>query len=292
MKQSIEHSRSSRVTVARGRAREMTRGEPHPEASSANGAHPATSSHAPVCNADRGRQAQQGSLLSVCDVNQGGQAEQNRGCMSLAIACLSVFLTGGVVFGMSALYPVLYSEGVLSGKCGATASAECVASPRAAKCCDAQMLSYTLMTSVALLPSDALIALYGELVDRVGPRKVYMAGQCCAWCGLALLSVNAHLESEILWHAAFFSMGAAGPGVFFSILFLGELYPKLGPVITALSAATFDGSAICFYLVNLVYFHLGWSLSTIALAWLALAICVAGLAVGHLPSWEWLQEAR
>ena len=157
------------------------------------------------------------------------------------------------MFGMSALYPVLYAEHVLSDYCKPGLQEACSAMRDGTKCCDAQMLQYTLMTSAALLPSDALVAVYGEFVDRVGPRKVYCVGQLFFSAGLLLLIFNSYwLRSNCLWFASFSFLGAAGPGVFFSILFLAEKHPHLGAVITALSAATCDSSAICFFFVQVV----------------------------------------
>ena len=40
-------------------------------------------------------------------------APKNEGVVAVAVASLSIFFTGGICFGMSALYPVLYAEGVL-----------------------------------------------------------------------------------------------------------------------------------------------------------------------------------
>lgn len=214
-------------------------------------------------------------------------ADPPGGVIAVLFACASVFLTGGVVFGMSALYPVLYSERVLADKCEGT----CPATDR--KCCDAQLLGYTLMTTAALLPSDAFIVVYGELVDRAGPRKAFLVGQSFAYVGLALLALNTRLGSnDFLWLASFFSLGAAGPGVFFSILILGEKFPRLQPIITALTAATFDGSAISFYIFNLLYFAAGWRFESVAIVWLGLAMAVGGATYAHLPSWKWLLGER
>ena len=121
------------------------------------------------------------------------------GATVLTLACISVFMTGGVIFGMSALYPVLYAEGVLVDSCTAAQQAACAAERSSSKCCDEQMLQYTLMTSVAMLPSDALVALYGELVDRIGPRKVYCMGQLTFTIGLALFVFNARGTYHIAW---------------------------------------------------------------------------------------------
>ena len=111
--------------------------------------------------------------------------------MALSLACLSVFVAGGLPYGISALFPVLFSEGVLAvQRCGVEAARVCAAVKRDTKCCDAQMLSYTLLSSAAMMPSDALVACYGEFVDRSGPRKTFVVGMACACTGLGLLALN------------------------------------------------------------------------------------------------------
>ena len=145
---------------------------------------------------------------------------------------------------------MLYKLGVLGEYCGAEAAAQCRADGRAWKCCDAQMLGFTLISTVALLPSDALVAAYGEAVDRVGPRRVFLFSSLLAWFGFAAVGVNASLNIDALWFVAFFSLGAAGPGIFFSVLFLAEKYPPMQHLVVSLAAATFDGSAIIFFLFS------------------------------------------
>ena len=221
----------------------------------------------------------------------GGSGDS--GASALAIACFAIFLAGGLPYGISALYPIMYHEGVLSAqRCGVERAATCLAEHRTSKCCDEQLLSFTLMSSVAMVPSDSLVAVYGEFVDRKGPRKTFVIGMLCACVGLALLAANVLLGSEILWFIAFAFLGSSGPGVFFSILFLSEKYPRLQPLIAALCSATFDASAICFYVWNACYFRLGLSLSSIATTWLALCALAALATYPRLPSWRWLKAER
>ena len=51
-----------------------------------------------------------------------------RDVLRVVLAALSVFSMGGVVFGLAALYPVLYAEGVFVGLCGEAAEA-CLSHP-------------------------------------------------------------------------------------------------------------------------------------------------------------------
>ena len=93
-----------------------------------------------------------------------------RDVLRVVLAALSVFSMGGVVFGLAALYPVLYAEGVFVGLCGEAAEA-CLSHPAPLKCCDAQMLRNTLVSCVALFASDGMMVVFGEVADRARARR-------------------------------------------------------------------------------------------------------------------------
>lgn len=149
--------------------------------------------------------------------------------LSVGVAAAAIFTMGGVVFGVASLYPVLYYEHVLEASSCADATPRnatvCAAGPRMAeKCCDAQQVEYTLMSSIALFAADGAMLLYGELGDRAGPRACFGTGAVLAWLALGLLALSVHVQSDALWFGAFFSLGCSGPGVFMGCLFLGERY--------------------------------------------------------------------
>ena len=130
------------------------------------------------------------------------------------------------------------------------------------------------------------------LLDRFAWHRVVSVGMALACTGLALLALNTLLQADGLWFACFACLGASGPGVFFSVLFLSEKHPQLQSLISTLASATFDGSALCFYLWNALYFRGSISLATIAVLWLVLSVALAGATVVQLPSWGWLKQER
>ena len=220
------------------------------------------------------------------------RAGTSSAALSVGLASLSVFAMGGLPYGISALYPVLYSENVLASQCGNEAAVHCASAGSPYKCCDEQMIAFSVVATLSFLPSDALVALYGELVDRQGPRKTYLVGMSLASLGLALISLNTQLQNSFLWYLSFWCLGASGPGIFFSVLFLAEKHPKLQPIISALASATFDGSALCFFLWNLLYFRCRISLASISGAWFLFSLALAAATVAQLPSWGWLKRER
>ena len=82
--------------------------------------------------------------------------------------------------GVASLYPVLFDQRVLTSSCGEERALECAAVAEAEeggaaaeegvdlgdKCCEAQQLQYTLISSVALFMADGIMLAYGEIADR------------------------------------------------------------------------------------------------------------------------------
>ena len=225
------------------------------------------------------------------------------------------FSRGGVIFGIASLYPVLYYERALeSSSCGMPAvddAGEACAAGSHDQCCDAQQLKYTSITSAALFAADGAMLGYGELGDRLGPRACFGTGACLAWLGLLLLAAGAHFGTDMLWYAALLCIGCSGPGVFMGCLFLGERYPRLHAVISAVGAAMWDASALVFQIFALLYFSTVPSdasqlpaptvpanpaptlgLTTIALAWLCMTVVLGALTFQALPSRALLEQLR
>ena len=230
--------------------------------------------------------------------------------LAVALAAASIWSMGGVIFGIASLYPVLYYEGALeSSSCGTPAlddtGAACAARMES-QCCDAQQLKYTSITSVALFAADGAMLAYGELGDRLGPRACFGTGAGLAWLGLLLLGLGAKTGSDLLWLASLLCIGVSGPGVFMGCLFLGERYPRLHAVISAVGAAMWDASALVFRLFAMLYFASvpggaksggggdkpSIGLDTIAFGWLLLVVPLGLLTFRALPSKQLLDRLR
>jgi hypothetical protein len=137
-------------------------------------------------------------------------AAQEKMWTSVILASCCTFAMGGVVFGMSSLFPMLYAQGFYRSTCGANAKT-CPAG-MSTKCCDHQFVRFSLVTSIAFFLVDAAAAPWGELADRAGGRV------CLGWAaglsviGFAVLSVGAYLRMDALIMVAIMTLGAAGPG--------------------------------------------------------------------------------
>ena len=218
--------------------------------------------------------------------------------LAVALAAASIWCMGGVIFGIASLYPVLYYEGALeASSCGTDDACD---ARMDSQCCDAQQLKYTSITSVALFAADGAMLAYGEIGDRFGPRACFGTGAGLAWLGLFLLGLGARTGNDFLWLTSLLCIGVSGPGVFMGCLFLGERYPRLHAVISAVGAAMWDASALVFRLFALIYFgsvpsggaRPSFGLDAIAIVWLILVVPLGALTFSALPSKELLESLR
>lgn len=199
------------------------------------------------------------------------RADMERVAMGLALVltCLAVFLMGGVIFGLSSLYPTLYSFGVYEGEC--ESRDEC---PEDRACCPSQRASMVFLSSACLFAADGVMVLYGEVNDRVGPG-------CCLGVGgslsvLSFLGIWATATFDLgaaCWFASLAGLGLAGPGVFMGCLSFGAAFPAVAPSVSAVAAAMWDSSAVVFLLWALVG-------EVVPVAHVAFCWAVASAAVG------------
>ena len=219
------------------------------------------------------------------------QPSDREAWVAVALAGASIFSMGGVIFGIASLYPVMYYEqALMASSCKAAAASSCVVRS-SEKCCSQQQLQYTLMSSIALFVADGAMLLYGELADRSGPRTCFGVGCFLAWLGSLLLACGANFGGDAFWYAATFALGASGPGVFMGCLMLGEKFPGMHGIISAVGASMWDASALVFMIFNAVYFasardgeppNVG--LGMIAVGWLGVTIPLGVMTWRVLPS--------
>jgi len=218
--------------------------------------------------------------------------------LSVAMAGLGVFTMGGLCFGFDSIYPVLYSGGAFLDYCPAEEATACAERPFAArseKCCESQLAAFVTLTSVSLFGADGVMVIYGEIVDRAGPRWCMSVALALAWLGLGLVALNASLgalQLDWIWLVAFPMLGMAGPGIFMAVLSFGEVYPRLEPIITPLAASMFDGSAFVFLFWKLLFLGAGLPLSLIACLWLVVAVAVGLFTFALLLSRKQTERMR
>ena len=121
------------------------------------------------------------------------------------VATLAVLCLSGLCFGFNALYPLLYHEGVMVGRCPRARAEECLAAGNATECCSDQLESYTLMTQLSFFAQDGVMLVYGEIMDRRGPRAALASA--CMICNVALATLLAgsfNVSIDLLWYVGFF----------------------------------------------------------------------------------------
>lgn len=96
----------------------------------------------------------------------------------------------------------------------------------AAQCCNDQLVHMTLMSTLSFFASDSAMVVYGECMDRLGPKATFMAASWCSLIGLLLIALNAELNIDLLWFGAFIMLGVGGPGIFMGFLVFAEVWPE------------------------------------------------------------------
>ena len=195
--------------------------------------------------------------------------------LAVVLTCLCVFVMGGVVFGISSFYPVLYGQGLYEGECD-----DLEACPAERPCCAKQRSSVVFLSSACLFAADGIMVLYGELNDRAGAAACLASGSALAVASFLGLWLAAWWDlGASAWFAALLGLGLAGPGVFMGCLGFGGAYPAVEPVVSAIAAAMWDSSAVVFLIWAFAAKFL--PLAHVAFAW-ALGAAVLGFAAWRL----------
>ena len=151
--------------------------------------------------------------------------------------------------GFSALLPLLYAEGVASAECTHSTN---VASSTSNHCSE-QYLTLNLMFTSSLFCADAVMVIYGEVMDRFGPRSTSAVGLCLSLIAYVLLGLKSSHNS--VWFVAFMCLGISGPGIFLSCLSFGEIFPEFSALVPAVASSMWDSSSAVFLLFRLGYEH-------------------------------------
>lgn len=218
-----------------------------------------------------------------------------REMLAITLACAFALGFSGPAFGFNALYPVLYRMRVFVEQCDSPATS--CPEPSNEPCCEDQRALMVQLSSTTLFVQDGVLVVYGELMDRRGPRTSMVAASSVVCLALVLLYVNsllANRDSDLnaLWFVGFGLLGLSGPGIFLSTLSLGEKYSALEPVITPLLTAMFDASALVFLFWSRMTEGLSMPFSAIVLLWLCLGLLLSIACLPSLPTRPAMSELR
>lgn len=188
------------------------------------------------------------SSMMLQDESTSEAAKKRKGVKAVVLACLCTFSMGGAVFGISSLFPLLYEQGFWRSLCG-EAAGQCVGSSQ--KCCESQLVRYSLVASVSFFLADGAAAGWGEVADRLGPWVCLCGAGSLSVTGFVLLgfgSLATGGTADIITTTALCILGCAGPGVF-NGGYLGGVavthdMPTLKAALTSFSAAVFDGARL------------------------------------------------
>jgi MFS transporter, OFA family, oxalate/formate antiporter len=132
--------------------------------------------------------------------------------------------------------------------------------------------------AVAQLMSGVSAPLMGLLVDRLGPRRLILAGGSLLVGGLLLSASVATLWHLVLLYGVVMTVGANGLGMVVSVPLISRLFVrKRGMAVAMVQSANGLGRAVSTPLVQLLIAALGWRQSYLVLA-AVMAMCLGPVA--------------
>ena len=231
------------------------------------------------------------SAMSTSDDNT--RTCNTRQARALTLGCMCIFAMGGAVFGVSSIYSDEYNVNLYSSVCGMTCSTD------GTPCCSQQLYLISFYSSVAFFVADGAAVLWGEVVDRAGPRLCLALAASINIVGLLLLGFAAWktgtIIEDVLASVGLVFVGAGCPGVFNGV-YVGVLNlegttrtPFFEAILATLVAGCFDLSSLVFNLFDL--FHPLIPLHISFIIWAAISavlvtttLCCAITAVSHAQS--------
>lgn len=218
----------------------------------------------------------------------GGIKLDGRSIRALILGGTSIFMMGGIIFGVASLFPVFQRLGSFASSCDLVS--QCHSNLRGCQC-DAQTVTLQNLATLGFLAADFSSVIWGVVVDRIAPPAALgwaTAISCTAlvMLGFAFLgSAEAPSSlSDSFTVVALVLAGAAGPGVSTSILVgllqlpgaeRSSLYES---AVSCLVAGVFDLSALTFA----IFFALdgvGFSVPASCFSWAGISVACAVVLV-------------
>jgi len=202
---------------------------------------------------------------------------------SQVFVCLAVLTQGGVIYGVQAMLPILYAEGLFESHCLSSEGSKLYCERRGS-CCDSQQSLVNSLMTMLLFLSDSGMLVSGQCYHRIGPRVRFLQSTACFGVGIILIGVSSsHLKSDLLSVVGLAAVAASGPGVLFSCLSVcNETFRANGSCALVLSMWSL--SAGIPYIWNSLYFLCDWSLNRICLAYGVLAFLISLICASTIES--------
>ena len=226
---------------------------------------------------------------------------------ALLLGCLCIFAMGGLVFGISSIFPNLYDEDAFEGVC----DARHLCPHDGTACCNEQLQILSLFSSIGFFVADGAAAPWGEIVDRCGSRACLFCAALMSIIALLFLGSGSAIDEAVenngwrgslgadtLTSIGLVLAGAAGPGVFNGVYTgcLGLPEPRTPfyeAILATLVAGSFDLSSLVFNLfssasalVPLSVGFFGWAVVAAILVTLTLIYAIPSTVPAPSPAGE------
>lgn len=153
-------------------------------------------------------------------------------------AALASLGCAGLVFGFSAIYPVLLEHGVFRDVC-IEGQAEC----------EAQDLELATMFTIGTTAVNLWCLPGGFVLDKLGPKLSAMSSCLQVFVGCFCFALGGPGPARWLYYAGFLLLGIGGPSIFVSTVSFSSLFPRFPGLVTAFCVGCFDASSFVFYML-------------------------------------------
>lgn len=173
---------------------------------------------------------------------------------NVIIAVCACLLNAGLVFGFSAIYPVLVDIGAFHGACS-------IGTPMS-QVCPNQKAILTGMFTVTSSLLNALSLPVGIILDRSGPRRTATICALSLALGCAMFGQGGEgAIGCIIYYVGFVLLGVSGPAIFNCCASFGNLFPSKKGLVTSAMVGAFDASSAVFLILStlMAYFKISFS---------------------------------
>eukprot|EP00742_Colponemidia_sp_Colp-10_P004095 GILJ01004370.1.p1 GENE.GILJ01004370.1~~GILJ01004370.1.p1 ORF type:complete len:589 (-),score=64.54 GILJ01004370.1:1483-3249(-) len=192
----------------------------------------------------------------------------------IVLACFASALASGIVFGWAGMVLILIREGEFEELCDGQFDEDGT--------CRAQSAVLAGVYPWGAVSTMLGFSIWGQLIDRKGPRITCFAGCLSIITGLLIFSASSS-KTFNAFTVGYFFMGMGGPGVQLSILSFANLLPKVRNTILQCFSGLFVVSSFIFSIFQFLNQHFDISRRTLVLSYVVAPLCILVCALSYWP---------
>jgi len=157
------------------------------------------------------------------------------------LAFIQAGLTSGIIYGWPSLESIFIKEGVYRDHCHPDDPTDVA--------CKAQENFFNMIFTVAVFVNNSASFIIGIFMDAFGPKWTNVASSGLFFIGCGLFAI----PNDYAKVPAFALLGFSGPGVYYSIMHLCNLFPGHQASVLSFFSGTFSASSFIFRVFEILY---------------------------------------